>query len=43
MSVVPLLLSSVMWLRIFCFSILFFHRCKGKAFKAEYKESSGAC
>lgn len=33
----------VMWLRIFCFSILFFHRCKGKAFKAEYKGSCGAC
>ena len=30
MRVVPLLFSSVMWLRIFCFSILFFHRCKGK-------------
>ena len=24
----------VMWLRIFCFSILFFHGCKGKAFMA---------
>ena len=38
---VPLLFSSVMWLRIVCFSILFFHRCKGKAFKAEYKGSCG--
>ena len=43
MRVVPLLFSSVMWLRIVCFSILFFHRCKGKAFKAEYKGSRGAC
>lgn len=32
-----------MWLRICCFSILFFHRCKGKAYKAEYKGSCGVC
>lgn len=35
--------KGVMWLRIFCFGILFFHRCKGKAFEAEYKGNGRVC